>query len=253
MQSRFLKQFIYGTLFLAVIAGIAWLGFLGIRGGASCFDGRKSGNETGVDCGGSCVSCEIKDLKPIESPRIVTFDTGGGRISAMIEFRNSNVRFGADPFSYSIVFIGTGGPIATTTRQSFIYPGEVKFIVQSDVAAPAAFTRAKVETTNPFWHPAEVFVRPHIVEREIEIELRSEDREAVISGFASNESPFELGEVVVHIAVTGSTGGTMGAARTVIDSLDAGEERFFKVVVPGISLPSISRDSVRISFEARRK
>ncbi|MDP1760367.1 MAG: hypothetical protein Q8L01_02890 [Candidatus Woesebacteria bacterium] len=248
-----MKQFIYGVFYAGAIAGIAWLGFFASRGGASCSDGSRNGGETGIDCGGSCASCELQILRPIEVPRVTVFNLGAGRVSGLFEFKNLNVRFGADPFTYDIGFMGPGGvALGTTTRQSFIYPGEVKFTVQADIAAPPEFTNVRVETRNPSWQPAETFSRPEVVARGIETELRSGSREAVVSGYASNRSTSNLGTVTVNVEIAGSGGTAAGAGRTVIESLASQEDRFFKVIVPGVSLESISRDSVRISFEARR-
>ncbi len=254
MQSRFLKQFIYGVFYIGVLSGIVWLGFFAAFGGGSCFDERRNGDETGIDCGGSCASCELKNLKPIEVPRVATFDLGGGRVSGLFEFRNSNVRYGADPFTYAIVFLDSNGSaLGTTTRQSFIYPGEIKFTVEADIEAPPGFTNVRVETGNFSWQPAENFSRPEVVARGIESELRAGSREAVVTGFASNLSTSDLAQVAVNVAITGPAGATGAAARTLIESLAPREERFFKVVVPGVSLGAVPRGSVRISFEARRR
>ena len=66
MSSRFLRRLIFGVFYLAVFGGLSYsIYLLGIRGGASCFDGRQNQSELGVDCGGSCVSCELKNLSPI--------------------------------------------------------------------------------------------------------------------------------------------------------------------------------------------
>lgn len=262
MQSRLLKQCIYAAFYLVVLSGIVYVGFFTVTGGGSCTDGRKNQDETGIDCGGSCLPCELKTLKPIEATSIVTFSSAasgivgdaGGRTAALIEFKNSNVRYGADPFTYHLVFTDSkGGSLSTTTLNSFIYPGEVKFIVVPDISAPENFSRVKVQTTDPLWREEETFVRPTIVGRGVETELRPAAREAVISGFASNESAFDLGEVTVYVSISDISGTIRAASKTVIDSLRAREERFFKVVVPGVSLGALSRDLVKISFEARRQ
>jgi hypothetical protein len=62
MSERFFKQIVFSFLTVAVIFFIGFTTFQMVRPKASCFDKIRNNNETGVDCGGKCQSCEIKTL-----------------------------------------------------------------------------------------------------------------------------------------------------------------------------------------------
>jgi hypothetical protein len=62
MPERFFKQFIFSFLTATAIFLIGFTTFQIVKPKPSCFDGAKNNNETGIDCGGKCQSCEIKTL-----------------------------------------------------------------------------------------------------------------------------------------------------------------------------------------------
>ena len=60
---RLLKQFLYGFFYLAILVSLIWLVYsFEFKPAPNCFDGKKNQEETGIDCGGSCISCEVKAL-----------------------------------------------------------------------------------------------------------------------------------------------------------------------------------------------
>jgi len=164
---RFLKQFIYGLLFLsfwALIAGGIYLLFL--RTTASCFDNLQNQNETGIDCGGSCQSCEIKTLSPIQVNWVKYFPTGD-KIAVAAEIKNSNANYGADGFSYTLDIYGkNGGKIKSLTRKSFIYAAEIKYIVEPLEINPRDVSDIRISIADVGWKSKSEFERPKIQIRE---------------------------------------------------------------------------------------
>ena len=39
----------------------------------SCIDGKQNGNETGIDCGGSCANACLSQVSPLKNPPMTTF------------------------------------------------------------------------------------------------------------------------------------------------------------------------------------
>lgn len=55
----------------------------------SCIDGIQNGDETGVDCGGSCTPCETGTENPIENPDTYTFERDG---TSTVDFNGQTAR-----------------------------------------------------------------------------------------------------------------------------------------------------------------
>lgn len=54
-----------------------------------CIDGIQNGEETGVDCGGSCTPCETGSENPIENPDTYTFEREG---ASTVDFSGQTTR-----------------------------------------------------------------------------------------------------------------------------------------------------------------
>jgi len=97
---------------------------------ANCFDGKQNGDETGIDCGGSCVVCAVKNAKNLEIiTQPIALDVGSDFIAISAKVRNSNTGYGVK-FNYQINFLDSFGQIKNTVKdKSFIYPSSTKFLV----------------------------------------------------------------------------------------------------------------------------
>lgn len=253
MQSRLLKQFIYGVLYLWILFGLGYGLYALVIRQPSCTDLRQNQGESGIDCGGPCPSCELRQLKPIEVRSARAFDAGEGRGIVLIELRNENVRYGAEQFSYQATIYGDDAKIVgTVVKNSFIYPGEIKFIVE-----PATLSgkpvRVEVQLGGDVsWRPIEEFSRPDVTTRDLTTEVREETHDAVVSGVVSNGDVISLSRVVVNAVILGADGTAVAASKTLLETVMPHEERLFKIIVPRITLASIPRESLLVSVEAER-
>lgn len=72
---------------------------------ASCFDERQNGNETGIDCGGSCVACGIKYARDLEIiGEVSILEVTSDAIETIVRVRNPNVEYGVK-FDYQVKFL----------------------------------------------------------------------------------------------------------------------------------------------------
>jgi peptidoglycan hydrolase-like protein with peptidoglycan-binding domain len=136
MDNRLRKQIIIGaiffTIFLAITSGI----YLAVRPQATCFDNKQNGNETGVDCGGSCIPCDLKNNPPIalQNPQQpIFFVTQNQKIDILLTLINTNTTWGAKSFSYTLTLTGAKGETQNLTFSDFINPQEIKNIVLSQI------------------------------------------------------------------------------------------------------------------------
>lgn len=124
------KKMIIVSIPIGIVVLIILIFIVVNRPGATCTDGKQNGNETGVDCGGSCVVCAIKNAKNLEIiSQPVALDVASDFIAISAKIRNSNVGYGAK-FNYQINFLDSFGQIKNTIKdKSFIYPSSAKFLV----------------------------------------------------------------------------------------------------------------------------
>jgi hypothetical protein len=234
-MSRFLKQFIYGTLFLAVIGVIVYgVYFLALRPTPSCFDNRQNGDETGIDCGGSCISCEIKNLQILNISATSLFGTD--RVfSASAEVSNPNHNFGAKSFDYEVNFYDTAGNplVAPIKNKSFVYAGESKRIVEAGVRITTGIPRSaeiKIVTSSITWERAEEFFEPpHELGN---LSAAAEGSQLVVSGNFTNLNNYIISRVIVTAFAIDSSGNRVGASRTELQNVGPFRVENFKVFIP---------------------
>ncbi len=254
MQSRLLKQLIYGTFYLAIIFGIGYFFYLPFSSPPSCFDGKLNQSETEIDCGGSCQPCELKRLKPISVSPIALLDAGEGRLSLTFELRNPNTNFGADYFSYTVNFYDAEGVlIDSIQRESFIYPGEIKTMVEAGLPInPAGILRAEAGLSDFSWESVQEFSLPAVQTRDIKIEVREAERRVIVSGLLVNQNSFKLSRAVISAVIASPAGIRLGASETLLQDIQAFEEREFTISIPNIDPAAVSREQIQIGTEVRR-
>lgn len=232
---RLLKQIIYGAVYLAVFIGLVWLVYsLEFKTAPTCFDNDKNGDETGVDCGGSCVSCEIKNLKPLSiGPAILL---GSGRdFSAVALVKNPNSGFGTNSFDYEARFYDGSGVLLKSVRGTeFIYSGETKNVIEAGAKIVEGIPmRAEMELLNAgdiSWLKAADFSEPaHELK---ETAAYYENGQMAISGYVANMTNFAFSRVVVSAFAFDNSGIKIGASKYEISNLKPFGAAGFKISIP---------------------
>lgn len=124
------KKMIIVSMPIGIIILIILIFVIINRPKATCADGKQNGNEIGVDCGGSCIVCAVKNAKNLEIiTQPVALDMGSDFIAVAAKIRNSNTGYGVK-FDYQINFLDSFGQVKNTVKnKSFIYPSSAKFLV----------------------------------------------------------------------------------------------------------------------------
>jgi hypothetical protein len=258
MQSRFLKQLIYAAFYLTIIFIIAsTFYFISINSSKSCFDERKNQGEIGIDCGGPCEPCELRTLEEIKVSPVIIFDNEDGTLSALIGMRNPNNNFGAERFLYNLSFYGPDRALINSfTRESFIYPSEIKDIVEAALPVdPVQVVRAELEISQINWISVTDFFLPKTQIRGLNVEIDRDTEKVLISGIFVNQNSFPLSKVTINGILFSKFSAEAGVSKTAIDEIDPFEERTFRITISGIDLAILRdnlRDDVRLKVEARR-
>ena len=222
---------------------------------ASCLDGRQNGNETGVDCGGSCVACGIKYAKDLEmigaiSVLEVTDDT----IETVAKVRNPNTEYGLK-FDYQIKLSDSlGQVIKIVNGQSFIYPSSAKYLVipkieikKSEAAkAEIVFDKSSFEWFASNKTPKDLF---GVYDLQTQfLEDAKNPGYLKTTGKINNKMSYNFPSVDLTILVFSKTGELLYAAQTKLDGLKSNATQQFEYIwmtyFPNIQQTNLSRVEV---------
>ncbi len=98
------KAIILGIIILFILASVFYIFWNFFRPEPSCFDGIKNGDESGVDCGGSCtIVCQADIIKPITrwDPRVFEFLPGVWSVLVYVENPNTNIDGSYVPYKFT--------------------------------------------------------------------------------------------------------------------------------------------------------
>lgn len=223
-----------------------------LRQPPSCFDGRQNQDEEEADCGGSCVSCGLKNVRPIATSTPQILEAGREQVSVLVELRNPNLDFGADSFSYVINFYDRSGKLFNSLKgTSFIYAGEIKTIVEPVIALPfAQIGRSEFLIQNISWQPAGDFLQPSVQVRDLQ--TKKSGKSVVVSGLAFNNNPFKLSRVSVATLVFNNLGLRLGISETLLQDVQPSEQRFFSISIPLGAVQNLDTRLTKVFIEARR-
>ncbi|MCA9354659.1 MAG: VWA domain-containing protein [Candidatus Kaiserbacteria bacterium] len=143
----------------------------------SCFDGKQSGDERGIDCGGSCVRICTADVLP---PRLVwakSFEIVEGQYNVVAYVDNQNQVAATPELPYTFELYNGNTLVATRSGSTILPPNSVYPIfegrIQTDGAAPVTETRLVLQQAD-MWIPASVG-RDQFRSQEIEL-IRADTR-----------------------------------------------------------------------------
>ncbi len=233
---RQLKQFLYGTLYLGIIFLFGLWIFRGVTAQPiSCIDGTKNGGETGIDCGGSCVSCALKNLSPLKTEaRVRLFNLPSGAVSVVGEITNTNFSANASAHYIFDLYNETGTFLNSLSGSVFV-PASKKVMVYEGGVQTQPVARATLRLESPTWedaafHPLGTAPRVEGVTTTI-----SEGRMR-IEGFLRNETPNTLSRAQVITLLSDSSLNELFAGGTFVDNLTPFSSTPFTILFPSDTL-----------------
>lgn len=133
---------------LLIIVGIP-LFFIAYRA-PSCADGRQNGDESGVDCGGSCQRLCAPESLPLlmtGDPRILTVATSTYEVVALIENPNSGAGVSRASYVFKLFSAGSLVPVKSLEGTAYIPPGANFAVFQGpfNIEEGSVPTRATLE------------------------------------------------------------------------------------------------------------
>lgn len=232
---RTLKKIIYGLFYLSLVALLAlfvWRQIVAVP--PTCSDAIQNQNETGVDCGGVCVPCEITHLLPLQSlsPYRI-FALSNGRAVLMFAVANPNRAYHATHFSYHIaVFDKAGTRVEQLDGADSLYAGATKYVIESRVGVRAsAIGSVAITVDDPSWLPVAERAAPALALSGITTESLPTGTIRV-HGVATNKGSNEARDVAVLAIAYDRYGAKLFAAESVLTSLAGFESTPFSILFP---------------------
>jgi len=211
-----------------IITLVAW-GFWSVfvAGPASCFDGRQNQGEDGVDCGGPCVSCDIKNVRDIQI-RSVHVVRAGDVVGTAVEIYNPNTQWAARSFTYRVTLINeVGETLATIAQEGFVYAGQLTYLVIPRIEQNlSGVVSARASISEVIWESIDRMPTPNIEAQSVRTVL---DDGISVTGVLANHGESGFSNVLVNALLFNRQGTLIAVSRTTVDSLPRFESESFAV------------------------
>jgi hypothetical protein len=221
------RKFFYSSI---VILIFGFLLFLIIRPyvnkAPTCFDNKQNGEESGVDCGGTCqIACTFEvDQVSIRWAR--TFEVVPGRYNAVAYLENHNQDRIVNSISYRFRFADKDNVYIGKREGTAYIPPSSKFAIFEpaiDLGNSVPVYTTFEFTQNPVWFNVLGLKVDQLKILVSDIKLENEDMSPRLSAFLKNNSLVEIPEVNVVAILYDAKGNAVNASKTYLEKL-SGEE-----------------------------
>ncbi len=237
MEKNVKKRWIIGLIYLLIFFLTGWSCFYLFRPKETCFDGIKNQNEEGIDCGGVCA----KSCKKIEAQNLVVETSGVLDASAIGEYdffgvvSNPNKLFGSKYFDYLIKFEDENGALIGEKKgNSFILPGEKKYIIENNVPLDKSPAKAELIISGSQWVEfQDIYESPNIqIIKKTYDEITSGVGFSEVKGLLENMSPYDFTTIKIDVILKDVSGNVLAVNSTRMNTVMSGENRDFRVFWP---------------------
>jgi len=230
------KQILFGAVFVTVFGLLVFGLYKSLQPTPTCFDKVQNQEEEGIDCGAVCGNICLQALPPVKvlSSQIFLIRTidNFADYDALFKVNNPNVTFGSGNVEYDLrLFDANDNTILSKTGSFYILPGQTKYIYEPLLKTELPAVSAELTIKKVDWQKLE-----GVFNEDIKLATKAKDylldgKPGVFSrvvGTISNLSDFDLNMVDV-VVVLFKNNIPVGANRTDMRTLTAGEDRFFEV------------------------
>jgi Mg-chelatase subunit ChlD len=190
----------------------------------TCFDGRRNGGETGIDCGGNCERICAADVRPLSVLWTQMFEIREGEYSAVAYVENPNRGAGIERLQYTFRFTDEQGAVVREiSGVTFAEPNNRFPIFEGPIRL--AERPANVRIT---FDPDTFFIRSPDEDIPLFVEnttLLASETNPRISALVRNASIRPMSNVQVYAVVYDRPNVPIAASRTVVEFLPANTER----------------------------
>lgn len=199
----------------------------------SCFDSVANGNETGVDCGGSCVRICAAEVLPPRVEWVKSFEITPGQYNAVAYVENQNQTAATPELRYTFQFFNQDTLVAERSGVSVLPPNSIYPIFEGRVftesGEPVTETRIIIEPAD-LWLPASIG-RDQF--RSTDINLTNADVRPRLDVVIENTKLSLAEDVEVVATVFSENGQPVTASQTFIDRIEPRSSKDIVFTWPG--------------------
>ena len=225
--SRSRKRIILGIVFFVAIVIIGLPSFFIFYRTPSCADSVMNGDETGVDCGGSCqLICNAESLPLIikGDPRVLTIATSTYEVVALLENPNTTAEIYRAQYTLRLYNPESSIPVKVIEGSTFIPRGQDFAIFEGPFTLPETVSASHATLE---WHKESLVWRKNI---EAEPEMRVKDKLLTktdtsprLEARVENLSLEDVSNLDVVALIYDENGNIFAASKTFINRLPSGE------------------------------
>ncbi len=239
MLSRTQKQFFIGGIYiliaLVIAGGVYWSKYR-----PTCNDGVKNGQEEEVDCGTlACGKACASPVQAIQLQSVQLIKTPVGDFDVAAVLYNPNADFGADNIAYNLIVTDLKGEdLYHHLGNSYILPGQTKYLIQTSIKGISTAVSAELYITGVEWQ--KIADDPSLnftINRE---EFTPSNQQAVYEAVITNQSNFDFDTIDVSMVVTDNSGAIIATNMTNFQTFLSRTDRSIKVIWP-FALPADAR------------
>ncbi len=171
-------------------------------------------------------------IYPIEVIWSQAFIAGPDLYSVAARVRNPNTNFGASNFSYTFYLYDANGVLfATSVGESFIWPGESKYIILGGINLKKVPVKTLLQLGEPAWREVKNFGGVDLTLGNINYGKgkAGSGKFFSIDFTASNNTSYDLNKVYVSAIVLDKDELPIAAASTLLENLKSKERRPFSI------------------------
>ncbi len=216
------RQLFYLAIFLvAVLLFSAVFIFPHFQKAPTCFDGKQNGNETGIDCGGSCEAACFFEANNISIRWVRAFPAANNVYNVLAYAENQNANLGVKNISYEFdLYDADNVFIARRTGSTFVGPNSKVAIFEAGIdvgnRVPKRTSFAFLE--DPKW----VKIDSRTEKLPIYVtdnKLSALDIAPHLDSTVVNNSIYDISNLDIVAVLYDSDGNAIGISKTLLDAL----------------------------------
>ncbi len=216
---------IVGTILFIAAMVSAWFLFRAYFT-PTCFDNRKNGGEADVDCGGSCISCEVKHAKPVAIFWARGVAVRENLYDAVAYAENPNEVVSSSRVEYEFILSDGKGEIARRSGTGYLFPQERIYFVEVGIETSRAPTRVDFRVIRAEWvRQSQTRADLVIEKREYSVRNRNGTRQSVIAASTFNREPFDFKEAELVFVVFDKVGTVIGINKITLEGISSRERK----------------------------
>ena len=223
--SRRRKRIIMLVFLLGIFILICIPAFLIFYKTPTCFDGKLNGDESGLDCGGSCqMLCRAESLPIIlkGDPRVLTIAMSTFEVVALLENPNNTADIYKAGYTLKLYDASSNIPVKEIEGETYVPKGEIFAIFEGPFNLEVGITpvRATLEwdASSLVWQKTDIEY-PEV--RVKEILLSKQESSPRLEAIAENLSLNSVANVDLVALISDAQGNIFAASKTFLDTLPA--------------------------------